>query len=982
MNKIILPFFACLLFILPSSAQQIQNASNIWYFGDRAGLDFNTSPPTTLTDGQLDTQEGVASVSDDNGNLLFYTDGITVWDRTHQPMPSANGTLDGHWSSTQSAIIVPNLSDPDIYYIFTTDELGGSDGLSYTVINMALPGNGSVPSPLGNVVGSQLNNQLITPVTEKIVGLIKPDYSGYWVVAHGWNNNNFYAYEITCDGLNANPVISSVGNVHSGASINSVGYMKATIDGQKLALVNRNSGTIDVYDFDNVNGIVSNELEIKPNDPLIYGIEFSFSGDYLYIGGKDIISQFSMSSGILINIDIDDTSPIGGNNAIRALQLGPDKNIYVSVRNHKYISAIYNPESNDPMLTTDAIYLDSDNSGRNCRFGLPNLFYFDFFPPDSVTLVACPNSQIEYNGELYQAGTINDVNLIGSNGCDSTIVLIVETFAMYNELLSVKACEDSFYDYNGNQIPTGTQQDFTFTDSNGCDSIVTVIVNPIANPVADAQVLNDLTCQEEKTSLFGIGSSGSGMFEFEWFFANSSISNNQSIIVFDPGVYTLIVTDSENGCTDETALEVFQDIQEPTVIATSSGMLTCENPFVTLDGSGSSGNGNLNFNWLDSNGNTLDVDTTTIVDQEGEYTLIVTDEANGCSDQETIIVASDDGTKIGNFVFNDLNENGIQDPFEPGVANIFVELNSLGPDELPNTPDDIQIDWVFSSGNGLYLFKCVDPGEYYLKFAVSTFNISPPYQGNDEELDSNADLITGTTEPFTVTDGMPDNLSFDVGISITACDDFTYGGTIGQDQIICEGDEAETLHTVIPPSGGSGAPEYLWLQSTNGSFWAEIPNSNTENYNPGPLFTTTYFRRCIRRTGCSSFIIESENMVTITVLPNEHDFCSFGFSNPSAEIMTEEAYLQNSLKGNQKREITVYPNPFSEEFFVEITSGTESVKDLKLYNANGQLLKTINFVTSTKSKRISMKNHPPGTYFLRIPPNEENSWEILRIVKM
>jgi len=73
--QLILPFLS----VFSLSAQEIQNTSNTWYFGNRAGLDFNTSPPTALSDGQLNTQEGIATVSNNNGELLFYMDGITVW---------------------------------------------------------------------------------------------------------------------------------------------------------------------------------------------------------------------------------------------------------------------------------------------------------------------------------------------------------------------------------------------------------------------------------------------------------------------------------------------------------------------------------------------------------------------------------------------------------------------------------------------------------------------------------------------------------------------------------------------------------------------------------------------------------------------------------------------------------------------------------------------------------------------------------------
>ena len=55
-----------------------QKEANIWYFGDKAGLDFNSGSPVVLTDSEMTTNEGCATISDNNGNLLFYTNGITV----------------------------------------------------------------------------------------------------------------------------------------------------------------------------------------------------------------------------------------------------------------------------------------------------------------------------------------------------------------------------------------------------------------------------------------------------------------------------------------------------------------------------------------------------------------------------------------------------------------------------------------------------------------------------------------------------------------------------------------------------------------------------------------------------------------------------------------------------------------------------------------------------------------------------------------
>ena len=67
MNKLI-PFF--ILFFALNVFSQKQ--ANIWYFGENAGLDFNSSPPVALTDGLLNTLEGCSTFSDVNGALLFY----------------------------------------------------------------------------------------------------------------------------------------------------------------------------------------------------------------------------------------------------------------------------------------------------------------------------------------------------------------------------------------------------------------------------------------------------------------------------------------------------------------------------------------------------------------------------------------------------------------------------------------------------------------------------------------------------------------------------------------------------------------------------------------------------------------------------------------------------------------------------------------------------------------------------------------------
>ena len=124
----------CIIFILISSifCSSAQNEGNIWYFGENAGLDFNSGFPIALTDGQLNTNEGCASISDNNGDLLFYTDGMTVYNKNHIIMPNGFGLL-GNTSSTQSGIIIKKPTSNTIYYLFTADGTSGnSGGLNYS----------------------------------------------------------------------------------------------------------------------------------------------------------------------------------------------------------------------------------------------------------------------------------------------------------------------------------------------------------------------------------------------------------------------------------------------------------------------------------------------------------------------------------------------------------------------------------------------------------------------------------------------------------------------------------------------------------------------------------------------------------------------------------------------------------------------------------------------------------------------------------
>ncbi len=92
-----------------------QHAADKWYFGTKAGIDFTSGTATAISSSQMEAGEGSASVSDPiTGALLFYTDGMNVWNSNNTIMPNGNGLLGG-LSSTQAALIVPVPESGDQY---------------------------------------------------------------------------------------------------------------------------------------------------------------------------------------------------------------------------------------------------------------------------------------------------------------------------------------------------------------------------------------------------------------------------------------------------------------------------------------------------------------------------------------------------------------------------------------------------------------------------------------------------------------------------------------------------------------------------------------------------------------------------------------------------------------------------------------------------------------------------------------------------
>jgi len=345
-----------------------QKQANIWYFGQRAGLDFNTAQPVALTNSMMTTDEGCATVADENGKLLFYTNGINVWNRNHRQMPNGYKLM-GHRSSTQSAIIVPKPGSHNFYYIFTTDLQSQAYGLRYSLVDM------NRRDGLGDVMDKNIFK--ISPIAEKITAVKHQNNRDYWVLVHKWNSDAFIAYLITDKGVSIDPVVTNIGTTYKGKGSAAIGCMKASPDGRKIGVaVWRDFNRFEVFDFDNATGKLSNKITIEPY-PEAYGLEFSPDGSKLYgttngiAGVEPQLWQFNLRAGNKLAIN---SSAIliatSTSDKIGALQLAPNGKIYVARQDQTYLGVIHLPNAGG----WSCRYVDQGVSlgERKCKLGLPN----------------------------------------------------------------------------------------------------------------------------------------------------------------------------------------------------------------------------------------------------------------------------------------------------------------------------------------------------------------------------------------------------------------------------------------------------------------------------------------------------------------------------------------------------------------------------------------------------------------------------------
>ena len=369
------------LFLFTSFIGLAQGEYNNWCFGAGIQLDFNSGSPIKRK-SKLTNSLSSSSISDKDGNLLFYLTSNEAYNGSHLPLLNSAPPLPNNLNQLQSINTLPFPCNDSMYYVFSIiseyqyPQQGTHLKLEYSIVNMNRNGG------LGEVTHKSI------PVDSNIAGGFAmarhANNRDYWIMYQMVDTNIYHARHISPSGIGS-AVISQGGHNQTNWGLGGYGGLKFSSDAKQLINCGGYDKFIDHFDFNNNTGGLSNyySLNIPPNITSVHPFNSQFSPDLskLYITGIYCLIQYDFSnssptaisnSGVSLANYSDPNTTLSN---FRDIALGPNNIIYISRGLFNVMATINAP--NNLGAACDFV-----NQGFNCNATtgigfptmLPNLF--------------------------------------------------------------------------------------------------------------------------------------------------------------------------------------------------------------------------------------------------------------------------------------------------------------------------------------------------------------------------------------------------------------------------------------------------------------------------------------------------------------------------------------------------------------------------------------------------------------------------------
>jgi len=434
--------------IISSGKLSAQYESAHWFFGNKSGMDFtdryivanaqiNGVPGQTLSgvprfvEGPINTSEGCLTASNSQGELLFSSDGINIYD-CNGNLINPGYPLKGDPSSTSSGIVIPRPGYPHHYYIVTAPAAGTiGSGLFYYEIDMTLNGgSGDLirTTPGGSPVEYALSFAGIYPdsyASENLAAISHDNAKDFWLVHRC--RDYMFVWLVTENGIETNPLPSrclATGYDPGGATH---GYIKFSADGNYIANI-LHTNWITIGHFDNATGMISGikNIPIPENGAYGYSLQFSPNGEYLYYSYIYVGPTYRVKVSDLLAGTLGTPKKIF--DYVNNIQIGFDNRIYGIVMNtlnpvygYRNLFVVVDPDEINPQT---AVIPDYFPEGFGSLLSLPT-FTSHFFSLDiSIDPVpSCMKSLLSFSLQVTTGVSLDKVTRFDWDFGDGSLVV-------------------------------------------------------------------------------------------------------------------------------------------------------------------------------------------------------------------------------------------------------------------------------------------------------------------------------------------------------------------------------------------------------------------------------------------------------------------------------------------------------------------------------------------------------------------------------